>query len=197
MSKLSLIVKTRELTGKKTKELKKQGQIPAVLYGHKVKPQILSVNYSEFEKLYSQAGASTLIDLSIDDKKPLKVLIQEVQLDPVSNNLIHIDFYQVRMDEKLKATIELEFIGTPPAVKEFAAILVTNLDSVEVECLPKDLVHEIKVDLSSLKNFNDVIRISDLVVPPGITILNPADEVIALVQEPRKEEEIEAKPTEV
>ncbi len=190
MVDLNLAVKTRELSGKKVNKLRGQGQIPAVLYGHKVEPKSVVVNYHDFEKIYKQAGESTLVDLKIDGEKPVKVLIQDIQKDPISDQLLHVDFRQVRMDEKLRAEVELKFIGEPPAVKEFSGILVTNVDSVEVECLPKDLVHQIEVDLSSLKTFNDVIHISDMKVPAGITILEDAQEVIALVQQPRSEEEL-------
>lgn len=200
MSDLSLIAEVRQLTGKKIKDLRRQGQIPAVLYGHKIKPQNLMVDANKFEEIYKAAGESTLIDLNIDKQKPIKVLIQEVQLDPITDKFLHIDFHQVRMDERLRTEVELKFINEPSAVKELSGILVTNIDTVEIECLPKDLVHEIEVDLSQLKTFADFIRVSDIKVPEGISILNSADEVIALVQPPRREEELEAleeKPKEV
>lgn len=191
MKNLKLAAKTREVVGKKVEALRKQGKIPAVLYGHNVKPVNLVVDYPAFEKIYREAGESTLVDLVIDDKEPVKVLIQDHQLDPRTNQFIHVDLHQIRMDEKLHTDIILEFIGESPAVKGYGGILVTNLDHVEVECLPKDLVHEIKVDLSALKTFEDSIHISDIEIPAGITILNDPEDMVALVQPPRTEKELD------
>ena len=194
---LSLKTASRQETGKKLKLLREQGKIPAVLYGHKIKPVSLLVDYSVFEKIFKAAGESTLVDLSIDDQKPVKVLIQDYQLDPVSNQFIHVDFHQVRMDEKLHTEISLKFIGEAPAIKDYSGILVTNLHHLAVECLPQDLVHEIEVDLSPLKTLDSVIKVSDIKAPPGITILNEGKDAVVLVQPPRTEkelEDLEAKP---
>ena len=197
MSNLTLSAQTRKETGKKVSQLRQQGKIPAVLYGHKIKPVNLAVDYLVFEKLFAIAGESTLIDLAIDDQKPVKVLVQDYQLDPESNRLIHIDFHQIRMDEKLHTEIGLKFIGEAPAVKELGGILVTNIDALEIECLPQDLVHEIEVDLSSLNNLEDSITVADLKIPKGITVLNVPDDMVVLIQPPRSEKELadlEAKP---
>ncbi len=192
MKELNLELKTREVIGKKVQGLRKQGEIPAVLYGHNVKPVNVTVNYNIFEKVFAEAGESTLISLSIDGKAPVKALVESVQFDPIGGRIMHIDFHQVRMDEKLKTKITLKFIGEAPAVKELSGIFVANLHEVEVECLPKDLVHEIEVDLLKLKTFNDLIHVSDVKVPAGITILSPVSEVLALVQPPRSEKELES-----
>ncbi|HLC89815.1 MAG TPA: 50S ribosomal protein L25 [Patescibacteria group bacterium] len=194
---LNLKADSRQQIGKAVKTLRTQGKIPAVLYGHEIKPINLILNYSEFEKIFRQAGESTLVDLLIDQKNPVKVLIQDFQTDPVSSRFIHVDFHQVRMDEKLHAKISLKFIGESPAVKENGGILVTNFNFLEVECLPNDLVHEIEVDLSVLKNFSDSVSVSKIKVPAGIQILTKPEEVAVLVQEPRSEAELaelEAKP---
>lgn len=191
MTNLNLNAKTRELTGKKVDQIRKQGKIPAVLYGHNVEPINLMVDYSNFEKIFKEAGESTLIDLVIDEQKPVKVLIQDYQLEPKINQFLHVDFHQIRMDEKLHVEIELKFTGQAPAVKDFNGVLVTSLDKVQAECLPQSLVHEIEVDLSSLKTFDDAIYVADIKVPEGITLLNIPDDVVALVQPPRTEEELE------
>ncbi|MFA6215354.1 MAG: 50S ribosomal protein L25 [Patescibacteria group bacterium] len=188
---------TRKETGKKVGKLRKQEKIPAVLYGHKIKPINLSVDYPVFQKVLTQAGESTLVDLVIDDSKPVKILIQDYQLDPVNNRIMHVDFHQIKMDEKLHTKIELKFINEAPAVKELSGTLVTNIDSLDVECLPQYLVHEIEVDLSILKTFDNSIHVADIKIPEGITVLNIPNDVIALVQEPRSEKELtdlESKP---
>jgi large subunit ribosomal protein L25 len=194
MSNFNISLKTasRQVIGKAVKQLRKQGKIPAVLYGHNFQPLNLSVDYSMFEKVFNQAGESTLIDLTVDEKKPVKVLIQDYQFDPLSGQFIHVDFHQVRMDEKLHTKIELKFVGEAPAVKESAGILVTNIHALNIECLPQDLVHTIEVDLSSLKTFTDVIRVSDIKLPSGITVLNVPNDLVVLVQPPRSEKELEA-----
>jgi len=190
MENLKLSASKRDFIGKKVNVLRKQGIIPVVLYGHKVESQSLSVDYRDFEKVFKEAGESTLINFSVDGQAPTKVLIQDVAVDPVKGSFLHVDFYQVNMDEKLKAHIELKFIGESEAVKSFGGVLVITVDTVEVECLPKDLIHQIEVDLSVLKTFEDSIHVSDLKMPAGVVAMAPADEVIALIQPPRTDKEM-------
>ncbi|MFA5021568.1 MAG: 50S ribosomal protein L25 [Patescibacteria group bacterium] len=194
---LTLNVKTRVQKAKAVAQLRKADKIPAVLYGHKIKPLNLSIAYSDFEKLYRQAGESTLVDLIVDDGKPVKVLIQDYQLEPKTNRFIHVDFHQVRMDEKIHTEIGLKFIGEAPVIKEKGGMMVTNIHAVEVTCLPQDLVHEIEVNISGLKTFDDAIHVADIIVPKGITILNVPNDVVVLIQAPRTEKELadlESKP---
>lgn len=193
MAELDLILraKTRQEKKKKVNYLRQQGKIPAVLYGHKIKPVNLALDYSNFEKVFKQAGESTLVDLVVDDARPVKVLVQDYQADPVTDRFIHVDFHQVKMDEKITTEIPLKFIGEAPAVKEIGGVLVTSLDTLQVECLPQDLVTEIEVDLSSLNEFDTAIHVSEIKIPPGITIKSVATEVIVLIQAPRTEKELE------
>jgi large subunit ribosomal protein L25 len=190
MENLILSAKTREVFGKKVKSLRKKGQIPAILYGHKIKSQPLSVNLQEFEKVFQKAGASTLVDLKINNEEIKKVIIHEPQIDPITNQPIHVDLYQVKMSEKITTEIPLKFIGEAPAVKELGGTLITNRDTIEAECLPQDLVHEIEVDISSLLSFEDLIKISDLKVPKGIEVLDDKEEVVVSIAPPRTEEEL-------
>ena len=180
----------REITGKKVKKLRENGEVPAVIYGHDQKPQPLTLNKIEFSKIYSEAGSSSLIDLSIEDSSAVKVLAHEPDLDPVTGKPIHVDFYRVRMDEKIKTEIPLEFSGESEAVTQLDGSLVTNRDNVEIECLPADLIPNIEVDISVLKTFEDSITVADLKVPSNIEILTDKEEVIASVEEPRSEEEL-------
>lgn len=180
----------RETIGKKVKNIRAEGMMPAVLYGNKTEAEVISIPLVNFEKTFDEAGTSSLIDLTIDSGKPIKVLSHEPQNDPVSGKPIHVDFYRVRMDEKIKTEIPLNFLGESEAVEQLEGSLVTNKDAVDVECLPADLVSEITVDISLLKTFEDTIKISDLNVPDSIEVLHEEDEVIALVEEPRSEEEL-------
>jgi large subunit ribosomal protein L25 len=186
----SLKAEKREITGKKVKSLRNDGFIPAVIYGHGTKPQSLSIRANEFKKIFSEAGTSSLVDLKIGESGAVKVLTHEPQYNPVTEAPMHIDFYKVRMDEKIKTEIPLEFVGESEAVEQLDGSLVTNRDNVEVECLPSDLISEIVVDLSVLKTFEDVINVSDLKIPSGIEIMTEKEEVIALVEPPRSEEEL-------
>ncbi len=189
MATYSLKANVRELNGRKNQILRSEGLIPGVLYGHGIKNQNLSVKKKDFSEIYQTAGTSSLIDLQVDGNAPVKTLIHDIQTDPLSNDIIHIDFYQINEKEKITTHVELEFVGEAPAVKELGGILVKNYDEIEIECYPKDLelIDKITVDLSSLKTFNDAIHIKDLQVPPEIKIKESPDEVVVLVSEPEEE----------
>lgn len=180
----------RTVEGKATKKLRQANTIPAVVYGHGVKSQMLAVDAIVFQKAYRVAGSSSLVDLVIDGGAPTKVLIHAVQQHPTKTTPIHIDFYQVTMTEKLQTEIELHFIGDSAAVKESGGILIRTIDKIKVECLPGDLVPSIDVDLSALKTFEDRIHVRDIAVPKGMTVLDGGDEVVASVTPPRSEEEL-------
>lgn len=192
MEKILLAAQPRTQLGKKVKELRTQGFIPAVLYGKGKKPKNLQIENKKFRDIYTKAGTSSLIDLETDGEESIKVLIQDIQEDPITNQPIHIDFYAIRLDEKLTTEIPLKFVGKSQAVTELEGNLVKNYDEIEVECLPADLVPEIEVDISSLKTFDNQIKIKDLKLPEKIKILEESEEVVALVAPPRSEEELEA-----
>ena len=187
-----LAATTRTIIGKQVKQIRTQGLLPAVMYGHGLEGAVLSVSARDFTKLFYAVGNTTLVDLTIDGSKAVKVLIQTVHNEPRTRLPIHVDFYQVNLKEKLHTNIPLVFHGIADAVDALGGTLITVKDEVEVECLPQDLVQEITVDISSLKTFDDVIRISDIVVPAGITILDDADETVLSLSAPRSEEEMAA-----
>ena len=189
---LNLEAQTRKIIGKKVRDLRKGGFIPAVVYGKDVKPQNLSVQALPFVKLYKEAGESTLIDLKVDSAAPVKVLIQEVQADPLTGALSHVDFRQIKMTEKIKAEVLLKFIGESSAIKELGGTLIRSIDKIEIECLPSDLVHEIEVDLSVLKTFEDRIHLRDLKIPAGIKVLSDMNATVATAEAPLTEEEMKA-----
>jgi large subunit ribosomal protein L25 len=192
MNNLILKVQKRELVSRKVKDLREKNLIPAVVYGHGAKNQNVAVEYIPFEKLYREAGESSLVDLVIDNEKSVKILIQEVQADPLTGRFIHIDFRQVKMTEKITAEILLKFVGEAKAVKELGGILVKTADKIKVKCLPQDLVHEIEVDLSFLNTFEDFIHIKDLKIPAGLEVLGNPNEPVVNVIPPRSEEELKA-----
>lgn len=188
----SLKVQKREIVGKKVNQIRKKGGIPAVIYGQKIKSMNLTVEYIPFEKIYQKVGNSTLINLKIDDQE-MPVLIHQIFHNAVSSKIDHIDFYKIKYGQKLTASVELNFFGEPKAVKELGGTLVVKIKKVEIKCLPKDLISEIKVDLNTLKSFDDVIHINDLKVPETIEILENPDIAIASVAKPRIEKEEEKK----
>lgn len=190
METFVLNAEPREITGRKVSRLRRAGQVPVVLYGHHVSPTLLSVKRGEMEKIYRKAGGSSVVTLkSGSDEK--NVLIHQVQLDPVTGTYMHADFYQVRMDEKIKTQVPLVFEGTPPAVRELDGVLVTNLSELEVECLPKDLPHEITVSVDDLATFDDTLTVADITVPSGVAVLADPETNVALVSPPRTQEEVD------
>lgn len=188
----SITATTRETLGKQVNVLRKQGQMPVVLYGNDVKNQHLAVDAKNFGQVYRHAGSSTLIDVVIDDKKPVKVLVNDAQYDPMTGALIHADLLQVKLDEKIQTEIALTFVGESPAVKDMEGNLVTTKDALKVEAYPQDLVSEIEVDISPLATFDDKLTVADIKVPKGIEIIDDMEETLAVVTPPRSEEELEA-----
>ncbi len=184
MDKLQLGAKTRDKKANVTK-LRRDGFIPAVIYGFKVENQSLAVSRTEFEKVLRKAGESTIIDLAVEGGASHPVLIHDVQYHPVHSQAEHVDFYAVNMSEKLTASVVLEFTGESSAVKAQGGTLVKVLSEIEVECLPSDLPHNIIVDISPLVNFEHSILVKDLKVPERVTVITDAEETVVKVQPPR------------
>ena len=185
---MDLSVKTREKFGKQTKALRKEGLIPAELYGHGIKNAHLSVPVKDFAKVFKEAGTSTVVTLVTEtDKKP--AIIHEVIHDPLSGDVAHIDFYQVRMDKKIKAKVPLEFTGDAPAIKEKGAVLNKSMVEIEVEALPNDLPHKLTIDLSPLDDLNKSVYVKDIIVPKGVKILIGDETAVVTATPPAPEEE--------
>lgn len=187
---LNAVFRTQK--GRKTNELRAQGKIPAVVYGVGTEPRSIAIEHNALLKTYEQAGESTIVELKIDEKDPLHVLIQDLQSDPLLNRVSHVDFRSIDMNKEIEADVELEFVGEAPAVKTLGGTLVLSRDYVSVRCLPKDLIRTLKVDLSVLATFEDGIEIKDLDVPEGLVILDESTLSIAVVEAPRSEEEMAA-----
>lgn len=170
-------------------QVRAQGFVPGVLYGHGIKNESVQVEAKAFQKVFEAAGETTLIELTVNGVVH-PVLIRDIQFHPLKDTVNHIDFYQVNLDEKVKAEVPLEAINEAPAVKDLSGILVHNLDTLKIEALPQALPHDIKVDISVLATFDQVIHVKDLVLPAGVTVLSDPEEVVMLVQAPRSEEEL-------
>lgn len=194
MEKIQIESQARDLETAVVKKMRQDGMIPAELYGHNVPNVHLSINQNTFEKVLRKAGESTIIELKAPDGQVHNVLIQEVQKHYLTSKPIHVDFYEVKMTEKLTATVELQFIGESKAVRELGGTLVKVINEVEVECLPADLPSHIEVDISKLQSFEDSILIKDLPVGDKVAINADIEEVVAKVQPPRDVEAELAEP---
>ena len=193
MAEMKLSVQNREkVSSKALVRSRKEGLIPAVMYGHGNEPQTFWVNAITFGKLYKDAGQSSIINLTPEKGTMANVIVHDIQKDPLTSRITHIDFFQVRMDEEMETHIPLEFVNESPAVKEQGGILIRTLEEVLVTCLPKDLPHAIEIDLSQIKTFEDHIQVKDLKLPKGVKILTEEETTVALVEAPRTEAEMAA-----
>ena len=188
---MELKAEKREILGSKVHALRTAGMIPAELYGQGSENEHLTVNEKEFAKVFKEAGESTVITLVVDGKK-IPALIYDVDIDPISDMVLHIDFYLVNMKEEIQTEVALEFVGESPAVKAEGGVLVKSMHEIEVRALPANLPHSIEVDLSKLVNIHDSIHVKDLQVASGVKLLAELDAVIATVVEQAVEEEVVA-----
>lgn len=186
MEHVKLQSSRRTVLGKQVKHLRREGLIPAVLFGAKQESTPIQVQERELDSVLRQAGSTALIELFLDkERRPHVVLARDIQRDILTSRLRHVDFYQVQLDRKVRTSPALELVGEAPAVQYGGGVLVHTLTHIEVECLPADLVDSIPVDISSLETLNDSVTIADLPVPPGMTILADPTEVVVSVVAPR------------
>ncbi len=190
----AITVQPRTPAGKVgARAIRRQQQVPGVLYGDHIASRHFSIAAKEIPKLRKAGGSSGLIDVALaGEDKRVKAIVQHVERDAVSGEYEHIDLYQVRMDRKLHTSAHLEFVGESSAVKDLGGILIKQHTELPIECLPSDLVNRIDVSIEPLKMFEDAIRVKDLQLPQGVATPLPADEIIAAVSEPRSEEELKA-----
>ncbi len=192
MKRHELEVSKREVTGKKVRFLRRQGQVPANIYGHGIDSTAINVDTRNLKHLLAHAGKTDLISLKLDgSKEPVRVLMREVQRNPLTDEPLHVDFYQVRMTEKIKAEVPIVFVGDAPVLKKIKnSSLLHLLDSVDIEALPDDLPHSFEVDVSHLEELNDAIHVKDISLGRGVTLLGDPEQMVVKVAEARKEEEI-------
>jgi len=184
MKDLTLKTTTRDILGKKTRFLRRQGITPAHLFGHNLKSLTLQCNTAELIRIIAQARTTTLFNLKIDtEKQSRKVLIREIQKDALGNQLLHVDFYQVTRTEKIKVDVPIILVGEAPAMKLKGLLLTQTLNSLSVECLPDKLPPEIEVDLSPLEEVGQAIHVRDLALDPDITVANDPDQLIVKIAE--------------
>jgi len=185
---ITLKADKRSIAGRKVKSLRREDIIPAVVYGHGIASKNIQVDYKSFQKALKEAGESSLISLEVKDLKPMRVLIHDYTSHPLTAKIEHVDFYEVKSDERLTAEVEIKLIGIAPAVKNFGGILVTPLRKIKIQCLPDDLIHQVEIDLGGLAQIGNEIKIKDLKLSDKIKILEDQETLLVKVEEPRKEE---------
>jgi large subunit ribosomal protein L25 len=185
----SLAADHREVTGKAVARLRRAGKLPAVVYGHGVESANLTVDAHDFEVLRRRSGPNSLLDLSVDGKKPRPVLVHGVQLHPVNRRPLHVDLFLVRMTEELTVDVPLVPTGSAPAVELNGGTLLHVTESVRMRALPDHLPQSIEYAIDSLTDFESVIHVGDLSIPTDATLLTDAGEIVAKVLPPRVEVE--------
>jgi large subunit ribosomal protein L25 len=175
--------------GRHLEALRRQGRLPAVIYGHNVDSVTVQVDGREFVKAFQKVGRNQLLDLQLGDEPIRKALIREVQRSPRHGDLLHVDFYQVNLTEKIESEVPIEIEGEVELVSKGEADLQRGLHVLKVECLPTDLPPVITVDVSGLKEIDDEIRVKDLKTPTGCDILDEPDDLIVKVAAHREEVE--------
>ncbi len=195
MEQMELIATNRTVLGKKVRFLRRQGITPANLYGHSVPSLALQVETPRLESILARAGRHSLFPLRIDNTSPRTVVIHNTQRDPLTDKLLHVDFYEVKAMEKMKAEIPLVLVGEAPATKRRGVALYQSLNELPVECFPKDLPPAIEVDLSQLVEPEQAIHVKDLPLGSGIEALIDAEEIVVRVVQTHEEVEGKAEET--
>lgn len=189
MAQLVLEAERRTLIGKKVKTLRRQGRVPAIIYGHAIEPIAISLAAREANRVVPTLTSSQLITVKVGNKEEFAALVRERQRDVILGDLIHVDFLAVSMTETLRASVPIELVGESPAVKSLIGLLMTGVETVEVEALAKDLPNRIEVDISGLAEIGDSLTVRDLDIPAGVEVLVDLDETIAIISAPTTFEE--------
>jgi large subunit ribosomal protein L25 len=195
-SRPNLAAEPREITGKKVAVLRRQGRLPAVVFGHGISSENVTLDAHDFELLRRKAGQNALIDLSVHGQKARPVLVHGVQVHPVNRRPLHVDLFLVRMTEELTVDVPLVATGTSLAVENLNGTLFHQLESVRVKALPDHLPQSIEYAIEGLVDFDAVVKVSDLAIPGDVTLLTDPEEVVAKVLPSRLQAEVEAEKAE-
>ncbi len=182
MEEIVLNMEPRTVVGKQVKALRREGNVPAVLYSRRGEPVILQANNRELLRVLQRAGGSRLVKLNIAGAKDAPMaLVREVQREPIKGSVLHVDFFGVSMTEAIKVEIPIRYEGASPAVTRNEGVLIHSMDAIEIECLPGDLIDAVSIDVSKLEKVGDVIRVSDLQVPAAVKLLADPEATVARV----------------
>ena len=193
MEKVVLQAERRDVVGKQVKAMRRAGKLPAVIYGRHTEPIVIALDAHSASLTLGRLTSSSLVTIALDGQE-FPALVREKQRDYIKNRLLHVDFLTVSLTETLRATVAVNLVGVSAAVKDHNAVLVTNLQSLEVECLPADLPEGIDVDISVLARPGESIRVRDVVVSEKVRILDDPDTTVAVATFAKVEEEVAAVP---
>lgn len=186
MARKEIPVETRQVMGKKVAQLRREGYLPGNVFGNGLESVAVQAQADAVEKTLRSLGANEVIDLKIDGENASRpVVLQKVQRHPLNSSLLHLDFYQVSLRQKMRADVPLVVIGESEGVKTYNGVLLMAIESVSVEALPLDIPSRIEVDVTPLANLEDSLQVKDLPVPPDVTILTDEDMVVVKVSTPR------------
>jgi large subunit ribosomal protein L25 len=190
MENLTLQAARRNVLGKKNRFLRRQGVTPAHIFGHDIESQALQCNTAEVKKVIAHAGMTRLVSLEIDgEKQPKRVFVREIQRDAVGKQLLHVDFYQVKMGEKMTMDVPIVLVGEAPAMKGKGCMLSHGITSLSIECLPEKVPPQIEVDISVLEEVEQMIHVRDIVLDPDITVQDDPEQLVVKVTEAVVKEE--------
>ncbi len=191
-AKIELRASPRLVLGKKVSQLRRQGLVPANIYGHNVPSFAIQVPSDDLRHVLRDAGRNDIVYLRVDGGEPRPTFIRDVQRNPVSDAILHVDFLQISLEEKVRLEVPIHLTGVPGAVERLGGILVHGVDHVTVEALPTDVPSYIEVDVTGLEEFDQAVHVSDVRPPPGVTILTEPELVVAKVAPPAVERAEEA-----
>jgi large subunit ribosomal protein L25 len=183
---MQLNATTRELLGKRARRLHGEGKLAAVVYGHNATPTPLTLDRLEFQKVFGKSGRTHLVDLVVDGGRTEKVLVREIQTHPRRLGPIHVDFYQVSLEEKIRVEVPVHLTGESAAVKRGDADILQPIHMLEVECLPTDIPAEFEVDITPLAEIESELRVSEISVPKGVTVLADPDDLVVKIVHKRE-----------
>ena len=192
---MQLKASPRQPLGKRSRRLIREGKLPAILYGHDTEPVPVTLDRLEFQKVFVKSGRTHLVDLVVDGSRTEKVLVREIQTHPRRLGPIHVDFYQVNLEQKIRVEVPVHLVGESAAVKRGDADVLQPIHALEVECLPTSIPEEFEVDLTPLAEIDSGLRVAELDVPKGVTILADPDELVVKIVHKRElkvEEEVPA-----
>ena len=188
MDDLTLPVANRDVLGKKTRFLRRQQITPVHLFGHNLKSLALQCDTTQLQHIVARAGRTKLINLEIENEKlPRSVFIREIQRDQITEQLLHVDFYQVRKEEKIAVDVPIILVGEAPAMKEKGRLLTHGITSLSIECLPGNVPPQIEVDLSPLEDLEQAIHVRDIALSPDITVNTDSEQLVVKISEARVE----------
>ena len=183
MEKVVLKAQPRQVIGKQVRALRREGLLPAIVYGSHISPVAISLNFHDASLALAKISSSQLVNVDVDGASHT-VLVRERQRNPVTSALVHVDFQAVSLTETLRVNVGLQFSGEAPAVTNYDGIVTVSLEELEVECLADDLVNYLEVDLSALDRIGDAIYVRDVPLPPRVQVLNDPDQMVVVITAP-------------